>query len=254
MLQTRVIPCLLLNEDSLVKTVKFDNAAYIGDPINTVRIFNELEVDELIFLDITASKENRKVNFQILEEIANECFMPLAYGGGIKSVEDIKKILQIGLEKVAINSEAFTHPELITQAAAQFGSQSIIGAIDIKKNFWGKYEVYSHSGTQKQKADPVEWAKQLAKLGVGEILLTAIHKEGTWSGFDIDLIEQITKAVNVPVIVNGGAQNINSIGEAVHKGGASAVALGSMVVFQAKGMGVLVNFPDRKELEKELNK
>lgn len=254
MLQTRVIPCLLLNEDSLVKTIKFEKASYIGDPVNTVRIFNELEVDELIFLDISATKENRKIDFQILEEIANECFMPLAYGGGIQSVEDIKKILQIGLEKVAINSEAFTQPELITEAAAQFGSQSIIGSIDVKKNFWGKYEVFSHSGTKKQKVDPIEWAQHLTQLGVGEILLTAIHKEGTWSGFDIELINQITKAVNVPVIVNGGAHNITSIGEAVHKGRASAVALGSMVVYQAQGMGVLVNFPDRKELENELNK
>lgn len=254
MLQTRVIPCLLLNEDSLVKTVKFENPSYIGDPVNTVRIFNELEVDELLFLDISASKENREINFHILEEIANECFMPLAYGGGIKSVADIKKILQIGLEKVAINSEAFSHPELITNAAAQFGSQSIIGAIDIKKNFWGKYEVYSHSGTQKQKVDAVEWAKQLEKLGVGEILLTAIHKEGMWSGFDINLIQQITRAVNVPVIANGGANDIFSIGKAIHDGGASATALGSMVVYQAKDMGVLVNFPDRQKLERELNK
>lgn len=252
MLQTRVIPCLLLREESLVKTVKFDKYGYIGDPINTVRIFNELEVDELVFLDITATKENRSPNLNILKEIANECFMPLAYGGGIKTVEDVKNILSIGLEKVVINSHAIADPGLITKIADAFGSQSIIASIDIKKNFWGKYEVLGTSGTKKTKLNYVEWAQELERLGAGELLITSIDREGTWKGYDVDLVRKITDSVNLPVIANGGAGNIDHIGQVVKQGNASAVALGSMVVYQGQDLGVLVNFPDRQLLKNAL--
>ena len=252
MLQTRIIPCLLLKDDSLVKTVNFKKPAYIGDPANTARIFNELEVDELTLLDISATNNKKKPNFKILAELAKECFMPLAYGGGINDFEDAKKIFQIGIEKVIINSIAFSKPAFITELAEHFGNQAIVASIDVKKNMFGKYQVFSNSGTKKQKVDPVDWAQELEQLGAGEILLTAIHQEGTWNGFDINIIEKISNAVNIPVIANGGASSIEDIEKAVKQGNASAVSLGSMVVYQNKGMGVLVNFPDTEKLNKIL--
>lgn len=252
MLQSRVIPCLLLKQDSLVKTVNFKNASYIGDPVNTARIFNELEVDELTLLDISATNNKKSPNFKILSELANECFMPLAYGGGVCNFDDAKKIFQIGIEKIIINSVTFNNPNFISELAKYFGNQSIVGSIDVKKNIFGKYQVYSNSGTKKHKVDPVVWAKELERLGVGEILLTAIHQEGTWNGFDLSIIERISNAVSIPVIANGGASSIEDIVNAVKKGGASAVSLGSMVVYQNKGMGVLVNFPDNEKLKKDL--
>ena len=252
MLQTRIIPCLLLKDDSLVKTVNFKKPAYIGDPVNTARIFNELEVDELTLLDISATNNKKKPNFKILAELAKECFMPLAYGGGINDFEDAKKIFQIGIEKVIINSIAFSKPAFITELAEHFGNQAIVASIDVKKNMFGKYQVFSNSGTKKQKVDPVDWAQELEQLGAGEILLTAIHQEGTWNGFDINIIEKISNAINIPVIANGGASSIEDIEKAVKQGNASAVSLGSMVVYQNKGMGVLVNFPDTEKLNKVL--
>lgn len=252
MLKTRIIPCLLLREASLVKTVKFDKYSYIGDPVNTARIFNELEVDELILVDILASRTQKGPDFKILAELANECFMPLAYGGGVRTLEDFKRILHIGLEKVAINTFAHEDPDFLSRAADRFGSQSVIGSIDIRKSFWGKYEVYINDGQKNTKLSPVEWAVKLQEKGAGELLITSMDKEGTWNGFDVELVKLITDAVSIPVIANGGAGNVSHIGEVVKKGGASAVALGSMVVFQGKDLGVLVNFPDKKELEQVL--
>jgi len=248
MLRTRVIPCLLLKNESLVKTVKFKEYNYIGDPINTVRIFNELEVDELMFLDIFASKENRTINFKILQDIANECFMPLSYGGNIKSLEDAKKIFEIGFEKVVINSNAFTNLKLIEEIAKYFGNQSIVGSIDVKKSFWGGEKIYSHHGRKKQNIDVVDWAKHLENAGAGELLITSIDKEGSWEGYDIKLLKSVTDNVRVPVIANGGCGKIEHIGVAVSQASVSACAVGSMIVYQKKGMGVLVNFPDRKKL------
>jgi cyclase len=248
MLKTRIIPCLQLINGSLVKTVKFDKYGYIGDYINTVRIFNELEVDELCFLDIRASKEKRKPNIEILHQIADECFMPLSYGGGIDSLETAKEILSIGFEKIIINTAAAKNPYLVTTLSEHFGAQAVVASIDVKKNIWGKYQVYINDGTEKFNIDPVEWANQLEELGAGEILLTSIDREGTWSGFDTEITKKITAAVGIPVIANGGAGNLNHIQEVI-KSGASAVALGSMLVYQKKGMGVLVNFPDKAKLE-----
>ncbi len=252
MLRTRVIPCLLLREDALVKTIKFKKYNYIGDPENTVRIFNELEVDELVFLDILASKTNQKIKFNTLKNIAAEAFMPLAYGGGIRTFEEAKKILSIGYEKLIINSSAVESPEFITELSMHFGNQSIIGSIDVKKNFFGKYKVVTHGASKKTGLDPVEWAVELEKRGVGELLITSVDKEGTWNGYDVELIKQISKHVTVPVVANGGAASVENIQEVVKVGGASAAAVGSMVVYQKKGYGVLVNFPDNSELEKLL--
>ncbi len=249
MLKTRVIPCLLLRNESLVKTIQFNKFGYIGDPANTCRIFNELDVDELAFLDITASRENREPNYKILREIACECFMPLSYGGGIRSIQMAEKIFNVGFEKIVFNSYPSEYPNIIHELSQAFGSQSIIIAIDVKKNFFGKYEIFSLSGTINQKKKPADWAKEVQDLGAGEILLTSIDREGTWRGFDIELIRQVTDAVSIPVIAHGGAGSLQHIGEAVKTGHASAVALGSMVVYQKQGMGVLVNFPDEKHLK-----
>lgn len=253
MLQTRVIPCLQLINDSLVKTVKFDKHGYIGDPINTVRIFNELEVDELCFLDIRASVQGREPNIELLHQIADECFMPLSYGGGVKTFEKAQQILSIGFEKIVLNTSAYRTPEVVTKIAEHFGAQAVIGSIDVKKNMWGKYQVYVNDGTEKIDMNVVEWAKKLENLGVGELLITSVDRDGTWSGYDTELIRKVSEAVSVPVIANGGAGEMKHIGEVVKKGHASAVALGSMVVYQKKGMGVLVNFPDKSQLEKVLS-
>ena len=253
MLKTRVIPCLQLIGDSLVKTVKFKNPSYIGDPINTVRIFNELEVDELCFLDIRASIEGRQPNLEILHQISNECFMPLSYGGAIKDFETARTILSIGFEKIVVNTYAYRQIELITQLSRHFGAQAVVASIDAKKNLWGKYQVYINDGTEKMDQDIIEWSKKLESAGAGEILITSMERDGTWTGFDIELTKKVADAVRVPVIANGGAGSIEHIGEVVKKGNASAVCLGSMVVYQQKGMGVLVNFPDKGKLKKVLD-
>ncbi len=252
MLRTRIIPALQLRNASLVKPIRFGKFTYIGDPCNTVRIFNELEVDELLFLDTTATRENRSPNLRVLTDIANECFMPLGYGGGIRNSQDAKAVFDIGFEKVAINSYAMENPNFISQLAVTYGSQAIIASIDVKKDFFGHYRVRTRSGHKKTDYDPVNWAIKLEKMGAGEILLTSIDLEGTWAGFDLALVKQVTNAVSIPVIAHGGAGTVAHIGEVVKTAGASAVALGSMVVFQKKGMGVLVNFPDKQALEKVL--
>ena len=252
MLRTRVIPCLQLINTSLVKTVQFKKYNYIGDPVNTVRIFNELEVDELCFLDIRATIENRKPDLEMLRQIANECFMPLSYGGAIQHARQAAEILAIGFEKIVINSAAYKKPELISEIADHSGSQSVVGSIDVKKNLWGTYQIYSHDGTIKEHQNPVEWAIELEKRGAGELLVTSMDKDGTWSGYDLDIIRRISNAVRIPVIANGGAGQVEHLRQAVHQANASAVALGSMVVYQQKGMGVLVSFPDRHKLENSL--
>jgi imidazole glycerol-phosphate synthase subunit HisF len=252
MLRTRVIPCLQLIDESLVKTVKFGKQGYIGDPINTVRIFNELEVDELCFLDIRATLENRQPNFRILHEIADECFMPLSYGGGVKDAETARKILSIGFEKIVLNTAAFENPKLVTEIANYSGKQSVIGSIDIKRNIFGKYQLFTHDGTMKQDKDPVSWAKDLENLGAGELLITSMEKDGTWLGYDLDILNKISSTVNIPVIANGGAGSLNHIFDVIKNTKVSAVALGSMVLYQGKGLGVLVNFPDKNHLNKLL--
>ena len=253
MFQARVMPCLLLKEGSLVKTVKFKKPGYIGDPINAVRIYNECYVDELIILDIQASKNNLPPDFKLIHEIASECFMPVTYAGGITCNEHIEKILKIGVEKVAINSHAMKNPALIKQAAASFGSQSIIAAIDVKKDLLGRYWIFHHQQHKATSIDPVEWAIRLVELGAGEILLTSVDRDGTWQGYDLKLIKKVNSAVDVPVIACGGAGSIDDIKSSVIDGGASAAALGSMVVYQKKDLGVLINFPSRQALESILS-
>ena len=249
MLRTRVIPALLLRNESLVKTVRFGKFTYVGDPCNTVRIFNELEVDELLFLDITATREGRSPNLKVLADIAKECFMPLGYGGGIRSLDHAKAVFEIGFEKVAINSCAVENTSLISEIARQYGSQAVIVSIDVKTGFWGKPTVRTLAGRLNTGLDPVEWAKKVERIGAGEILLTSMDREGTWSGFDLDLVKKVTSAVSIPVIAHGGAGCLEDIGKVVQEGGASAVAIGSMVVFQKQNMGILVNFPAADDLQ-----
>ena len=245
----RVIPCLLLDKGGLYKTVKFKKPVYVGDPINAVKIFNEKEVDELILLDITASEEKRKPDFKKIQEIASETFMPFTYGGGISEFKDSKELFRLGVEKICVNTAAALNPLLITQIAEQYGNQAIVASVDVKKSFFGKYEVVIHRGTKAIKTPLIEYCQQLEKAGAGEMMLTSVDREGTWEGYDIELLKQVTSAVSIPVIASGGAGNVEHFSEAVKQGGASALAAGSMMVFQKKGMGVLINFPERKVLD-----
>jgi imidazole glycerol-phosphate synthase subunit HisF len=249
MLRTRFIPCLLLKDSALVKTVKFKNPQYVGDPINAVRIFNEKEVDELVLLDISASGEKRGPSFKLLSEIASECFMPLSYGGGIRTIEEIRQLLSIGIEKVIINTYACENPDFVREAAEKFGSQSLIISIDVKRTFFGKYEVMSLGARRKTGLDPLIFAQRMEELGAGELLINSVDRDGTWQGYDLELIRTITDSVSIPTIACGGASGLEDLSEAVLKGGASAVAAGSMVVFQGKDLGVLINFPTTEEIK-----
>lgn len=253
MFRPRVIPCLLLKYLGLVKTVKFKNPTYIGDPINAVKIFNELETDELAFLDITASKENRLIDIELVKRIGKEAFMPFAVGGGIKSIEEVKKILGSGAEKIIINTNSVDDPDLVNKAAEYSGNQSVVVSIDIKKNLFGKYQMFIKSGTQKATIDPVEHAKKMEEAGAGEILINSIDKDGTMTGYDVHLLRQMADNVSIPVIAIGGAGTFEHFREAVDVGHASAVAAGSMFVFHGPRRAVLINYPTKKELEKIFN-
>ncbi len=245
----RIIPNLLLRNESLVKTVKFGKFTYVGDPCNTVRIFNHLEVDELIILDILASQKKTALNTRVIKEISSECFMPLVYGGGIRTADQAKAIFDLGVEKISLNSILFQKPDLVYELSKIFGSQAIICSVDVKKDFFGNYFVYNKNKIKVSVRNPVQWAQYLESLGAGEILLTSVDNEGTWSGFDHKLIQSVSDATTIPIIANGGAGKISDIKDAVLIGQASAVSVGSMITFQKKGMGVLVNFPTPEELE-----
>ncbi len=248
MLKTRVIPCLLLKNQGLVKTVKFKNPRYLGDPINIVKIFNDKEVDELIFLDITATLEKRPPPFQLLSQIVSECFMPLGYGGGIRNLEDIREILSLGVEKVAVNSYAMEDPSFIHRAADLFGSQSIVVSMDVKKSIWGTYEIWTHSGTRRVKMDPVVYAREVEARGAGELIVNSIDRDGTMAGYDIELIKRVAESVDIPVIACGGAGKVADFSRAVHEGKASAVAAGAMFVFHGPHRAVLINVPTPEEM------
>lgn len=250
--RTRVIPVLLLRGKGLVKTVKFKDPKYIGDPINSVRIFNEKEVDELVFLDITATPEGRGPDFELLAEIAGEAFMPMAYGGGITTLEQVQRIFALGFEKVIVNTAAHTLPGLIRDAVAIYGSQSIVGCVDVRRTLLGRYELSSHAGKTKQSVGLKEHVQALEQLGVGEIIVNAVDRDGTQSGYDLKLIREVSSAVSVPVVACGGASGIDDFVAAVHEGGASAVAAGSLFVFVGPHRAVLINYPARADLARRL--
>ena len=246
-MRARVIPVLLLKGEGFYKTRKFKNEVYIGDPINALKIFNEKEVDEIVVLDIGICRTGSEPNYSKLKETVSECFMPLAYGGGIKSSEAVKKLLSIGIEKAIINTAAYEQPELINELVAKFGSSTIVGSIDVRKGRWGKYSVYIKGGTVKIPYTPKEWAVKLTKMGVGELIVTAIDHDGEMDGYDIELITLISNAVQVPVVANGGAASVQDFINAV-KAGASAVAAGAMFVFHGKHRAVLIKYPNQQEL------
>lgn len=246
---TRVIPVLLLKNGGLVKTTKFKDPKYVGDPLNAVKIFNDKEVDELIFLDTTATPDKRKPNLDFLREIAGECFMPLSYGGGIREVDEIKDILKVGIEKVILNTVALENADMVKNSVQKYGSSTICVSIDVKKNFWGKYEVWSHCGSNNTKIDPVKFAMEMDAIGVGELMVNSIDRDGGMAGYDLELIKNITAKVSMPVIACGGAGNISHFGQAVKQAGASAVAAGSMFVFHGKLKAVLISYPSQEELK-----
>lgn len=252
MLQTRVIPCLLLKDGGLVKTQKFDKPKYLGDPINVAKIFNKKEVDELLFIDITASKEQREPDWEIIQDLASECFMPLAYGGGIRTFSQIEKLLKMGVEKVIINNTALHDIDFVADAANRFGTSTIVCAIDVKKNFFGKITVYDHVSKKNIDLSPAEYAKKLEDHGAGEIFLNNVDRDGTYKGFDTELIKNMSDQLSVPLIVCGGASQLDDIAAASHAG-ASAIAAGSIFVFHGPHRAVLISYPSQKEIRLSLS-
>lgn len=253
MIRPRVIPALLLKGQGLVKTVKFKDPKYLGDPINVVRIFNDKEVDEIVLLDITATPQNRGPQFEVLKDIASEVFIPLAYGGGIRSMEDVSTLLGIGIEKLIMNTSAVENPSLIRDTADHAGSQAVVVSMDVKKNFIGKYEVFTRCGQKKTGLDPVRHAMEVEKMGAGEILLNSIDCDGMMQGYDIELVRSVADAVKVPVVACGGAGNLAHVAEVIQQGHASAAAAGSMFVFQGPLRGVLISYPSPKELKEYIS-
>lgn len=245
MRRIRTIPVLLLKSGGLYKTINFKNPTYVGDPINAVKIFNEKEADEVILLDYNASADKRDIDFKKIEEISGEAFMPMAYGGGIKTLDDAKKVFDSGFEKVVLNSVLLNDLDVINSIADIYGAQAVVGCIDYKKNLFGKQKVYGYSGSKSISIDPVKRAKLLQESGVGEIMINSIDRDGTWNGYDIEMVKAVTDNVDIPVIACGGAGSIDDLQKGVDAG-ASAVAAGSMFVFQKKGKGVLINFPTEK--------
>jgi imidazole glycerol-phosphate synthase subunit HisF len=248
MVSHRVIPVLLLSNKGLVKTKQFKNPTYVGDPINAIRIFNEKEVDELVFHDINASKQGRKPDFKLIESIASECFMPLGYGGGISELDDISKLFKIGVEKVILNSIVFIKPEIITKAAKIAGNQSVVVSIDIKKNWLGKRKVYSHVSKKLMDENPIDFALRMQRIGAGELIINSVDNDGMMNGYDLELIDQLSSKLEIPVVACGGAGNFEHLKKAILQGGASAVAAGSLFVFHGPLKGVLINYPNQKQL------
>lgn len=252
MLYPRIIPCLLVHKKGLVKTTKFKDSKYVGDPINAVKIFNEKEVDELIVLDIDASIKNKEPDYKLIENLAIECRMPLCYGGGIKTVEQAQQIFSLGVEKVAVSSLAVESPEIITAIADRVGKQSVVVVIDVKKKFLSnKYEVYIHNGTKATGIDPVKLASDVEKLGAGEIVINSIDCDGVMKGYDMNLINSVRDVISIPLTVMGGAGNVDDIGNVIHEHGIIGVAAGSLFVFKGKYRAVLINYPtpaEKKEL------
>jgi cyclase len=245
----RIIPVLLLKGKGLVKTIRFKDSKYIGDPINAVKIFNDLKTDELVFLDITASKEGRAVSADLVKDIGDEAFMPFGVGGGISNIKQIEQLLKAGAEKVVINTNTVLNPELIAEASRIFGSQSIVVALDIKKTFFGKYECWIKDGSENTKANPVDLAKKAENLGAGELVLNSIDLDGLMTGYDIDLIRSIAEIVSIPVVACGGAGNLEHLKQGYVEGKAHALAAGSMFVFHGPRRAVLINYPAKSELK-----
>jgi imidazole glycerol-phosphate synthase subunit HisF len=247
----RIIPCLLYDGSGLVKTVKFKNPSYVGDPINAIKIYNDKEVDELILIDINASKEKRQPNFDKIADMASEAFMPFAYGGGVKTYEDFATLYKIGIEKVIVNSLIQEKPEVIKKVIENYGAQAVVACIDYKKPMFGQKSPYSYIGN-KIKYDLINYAQYLANdIGVGELMLYSVDKDGTWEGYDCAVTSEILNSVEIPIIACGGCGHLDHLKQVLYETNANAAAIGSMAVYSKKGMGVLINFPDRATVIRE---
>lgn len=250
MLYPRIIPCLLVHNKGLVKSVQFTNYKYVGDPINAVKIFNEKEVDELMVVDIDASTENREPDYKMIENLAAECRMPLCYGGGIKTVEQADRIFSLGVEKIAISSIAVENPTLISRIAERVGNQSVIVVLDVKKNIYSSnYEIWKHNATQNTEKDPFEFAKICESLGAGEIIINSIDRDGVMKGYDLNLIDKIRESISLPITILGGAGSLDDMGGLIQKYGIIGIAAGSLFIFKGKYKAVLINYPNRIEKE-----
>jgi len=250
MLYPRIIPCLLVHNKGLVKTVKFKEGKYVGDPINAVKIFNEKEVDELMVLDIDATKAGREPDYKMIENLAVECRMPLCYGGGIKTAEQAEKIFSLGVEKIAISSAVIDNPSIVKELAQKVGTQSVVVVLDVKKKMFGGYEVVTHNATKKTGIDPVKLTQELEELGIGEIVINSVDNDGVMKGYDFNIIDKIKEIATVPMTVLGGAGSIADIGAMIKKHGIIGVAAGSLFVFKGKYKAVLISYPKHDEKEK----
>ena len=249
----RVIPTLLLNQNYLVKTKKFKNPRYLGDPINAVKIFNEKEVDELTFLDISASINKKEPNFKLIENIASEAFMPFSYGGGINKIQHIKNLFSIGVEKIILNSIAIKNPDFINEATAIAGSSSVVVSVDYKKNWRGKLNLFSKNVINAYSFDLIDYLRELQTRGAGEIILTSVDNDGCMNGYDLPTINNICRHLEIPVVACGGASNLQDMRDAVNFGAAAAGA-GSFFLFHGSLKGFLISYPDRKVIEKTFSK
>jgi cyclase len=244
----RIIPCLLYDGSGLVKTIKFKNPSYIGDPINAIKIFNEKEVDELILIDINASKQKRQPNFDKIADMASEAFMPFAYGGGVKTYADFERLYELGVEKVIVNSLIQENPNVIRKAITHYGAQAVVACIDFKKNLFGNVNPFSYIGN-KIKFNLLDYANYLATdLGVGELMLYSVDRDGTWNGYDEVVTQEILNSLQIPIIACGGCGSVDDLKSVLYKTNANAAAIGSMAVYSKKGMGVLINFPERMKV------
>ncbi len=255
MLNPRIIPCLLIENKGLVKTVQFSSPKYVGDPLNAVKIFNEKSVDELIVLDIQSTTKNREPNYKMIANIALECRMPLCYGGGIKTKKQALKIFKLGVEKIAISSAAIDNPKIISEIANIVGNQSVVIVIDVKKRRYSdKYEIFTHNGRKKSSRDPIDFAKQAEQLGCGELVINSIENDGLMNGYDRKIINKIRNAISIPMTVLGGAGELDDIGKIIKEHGIIGVAAGSLFVFKGKYKAVLINYPNEIEKEKLIDK
>jgi cyclase len=248
----RVIPVLLLRGKGLVKTRGFKDPVYVGDPINAIRIFNEKEVDELMLLDIEATRLGKAPDLAMLRSVASECFMPFCYGGGVRSLATITQILKVGVEKVAMNTALFEAPAVVQEATKALGSSTIVGSIDYRKSLFGKPTAWTHAGQQNTKVEVVEAARRAEQLGVGELVVTAIDRDGEMSGYDVETLERIRAAVRVPVIACGGAGALSHFRDVIQRARVSAVAAGSFFVFVGRHRAVLITYPTQAQLEAEV--
>ena len=253
MLHPRIIPCLLVRNKGLVKTVKFKDGKYVGDPINAVKIFNEKQVDELIVLDIDATREKREPDYKMIENLAVECRMPLCYGGGIKTVEQALEILSLGVEKIALSSAAIQDPDIIEKIAEQVGNQSVVVVLDVKKRILGKYEVWTNNGLKNSKQDPVVLAQKFENLGAGEIVVNSIDNDGVMKGYDLTLLDKIRNITNLPLTALGGAGSVDDIGQLIKRYGLVGAAAGSLFVFKGIYRAVLINYPTLAQKEELFN-